>query len=288
MINPNAGLIDGLAQPYTAPDFVGIKAWLNSSPLDMAGLKGKVVLVDFWTYSCINCVRTLPYMTHFDQQFRDKGLVIVGVHSPEFEFEKNIDNIKAAIITNHIQYPVAVDSDLDTWDQYHNQYWPAQYLIDKEGRVVYTHFGEGDDEIIEHNIKVLLGMKDVGAVVAASEPTFHYDQTRETYLGSNRAGTFPAWSLTGPWTKEGEKIISGAAGSVLHMPFKAQKVFLVMGTATGKPLQVQILLNGKLEKNITVDRHTLYEIIDQSVFTEGALDVKAGDAGLELYAFTFG
>src|SRR5262249_4682587 len=128
-----------ILNPYPAPEFTGIKDWINAKPLTMAELRGKVVLVDFWTYSCINCVRTLPYITKWDAKYRDKGLVIVGVHAPEFEFEKKLDNVKAAVEKYGIKYPVALDSNLQTWSNFNNRYWPAHYLIDKDGRVVYTH-----------------------------------------------------------------------------------------------------------------------------------------------------
>jgi thiol-disulfide isomerase/thioredoxin len=126
-----------LAQPYPAPEFKGLEGWLNSEPLTMAGLKGKVVLVDFWTYSCINCVRTLPYIKAWDKKYRDKGLVIIGVHAPEFEFEKNADNVKKSLEQFGIKYPVALDSNLKTWENFHNEYWPAHYLIDQE--MLFTH-----------------------------------------------------------------------------------------------------------------------------------------------------
>jgi cytochrome c biogenesis protein CcdA/thiol-disulfide isomerase/thioredoxin len=294
MNQQTAGLINGLSEPYAAPDFVGIQAWLNSSPLTMEKLKGKVVLVDFWTYSCINCVRTLPYITAFDRKYHDKGLVVIGVHAPEFEFEKNIDNIKNAIAQHHIEYPVAVDSNLATWTRYRNQYWPAQYLINKNGQVVYTHFGEGDDEIIEHNIQTLLGIDEKVSNPEASLP-YHPGQTPETYLGTLRADRFsPAappsnhWTLRGKWEIESEKIVSQAADAMLILNFNARKVFLVMGTSTGQPIEATLFLNGHPYASITIDRHTLYQLVDQHEFKNGILEIRTHGAGLELYAFTFG
>ena len=175
-------LENGLNHPYDAPQFAGIEAWLNSQPVTMQSLKGKVVLVDFWTYSCINCVRTLPYITDWDRKYRNQGLVIVGVHSPEFEFEKKIDNVKAAIAQHGIQYPVALDNQLSTWVNFNNRYWPAHYLIDRSGRVVYTHFGEGDYDVTENNIRYLLGLQGQGAVVQAEAMSYTADQTPETYI----------------------------------------------------------------------------------------------------------
>lgn len=311
-------LENGLDFPYAAPKFAGISAWLNSQPLTMQQLRGKVVLVDFWTYSCINCVRTLPYLTDWDRKYRDQGLVIVGVHSPEFEFEKNIDNVKAAIAHDGIHYPVALDNDLDTWTNFDNRYWPAHYLIDRNGRVVYTHFGEGEYDVTENNIRYLLGLKGNAAPLVVAESRYSPGQTPETYLGyvraENNAGklvrnathryAFPSalpangWALNGKWKVAGEKIVAAEQGAALRLNFKARKVFLVLGTASGRPLQADILLNGKPVAGdagkdapagvVTVARNTLYELIDQHEMKNGVLEIHAQQPGLEAYAFTFG
>ncbi|OZI67051.1 thioredoxin family protein [Bordetella genomosp. 11] len=131
------------APPVQAPGFTGIEKWLNSPPLDLASLRGKVVLVDFWTYTCINCIHTLPYVKAWHEKYKDSGLVVVGVHTPEFPFERSTRNVEDAIKRFGIAYPVAQDNQYATWDAYRNRYWPAFYLIDKQGRIVYTHFGEG-------------------------------------------------------------------------------------------------------------------------------------------------
>jgi thiol-disulfide isomerase/thioredoxin len=152
-------LEQGLNLPYHAPDLVGIDSWLNSSPLTMQGLLGKVVLVDFWTYSCINCIHTLPHIVRWDKKYRHDGLVVIGVQSPEFEVEKDVNNVRAALVRYGITYPVALDNQLATWGNYQNHYWPAYYLINRQGNVVYTHFGEGDYDITENNIRYLLRQK---------------------------------------------------------------------------------------------------------------------------------
>ena len=139
-----------------APEFQGISTWLNSAPLTIAGLKGKVVLVDFWTYTCINCIRTLPYVTKWYDTYKDKGLVVVGVHTPEYAFERKTSNVKDAIGRFKINYPVAQDNRYATWSAYNNMYWPAVYLVDKKGRIVYTHFGEGAYAETEGQIRRLL------------------------------------------------------------------------------------------------------------------------------------
>jgi thiol-disulfide isomerase/thioredoxin len=139
-----------------APEFTGIDKWLNSDPLTMQQLRGKVVLVDFWTYTCINCIHVLPYVKTWNQKYKDRGLVVVGVHTPEFPFERDTDNVKTAIKRFDITFPVAQDNRYATWRAYDNQYWPAFYLVDKKGHVAYTHFGEGDYEQTEAKIKALL------------------------------------------------------------------------------------------------------------------------------------
>lgn len=140
----------------TAPEFSGIEKWLNSPPLTMRQLRGKVVLVDFWTYSCINCIHTLPYVRQWHQQYQSEGLVVVGVHTPEYPFERKTENVEAAISRFGIRYPVAQDNQYATWSAYNNQYWPAIYLIDKQGRIAYVHFGEGAYAQTEAQIRTLL------------------------------------------------------------------------------------------------------------------------------------
>lgn len=144
------------AKPVPAPEFSGIEKWLNGSPLTMASLKGKVVLVDFWTYTCINCINTLPYVKRWHQTYKDQGLVVVGVHTPEYPFERSTKNVSSAIERFGIQYPVAQDNRYSTWEAYGNRYWPAVYLIDKQGRIVYRHFGEGQYKETEAAIQKLL------------------------------------------------------------------------------------------------------------------------------------
>ncbi len=276
-----------LDAPYPAPDFAGIEGWINSPALHMTQLKGKVVLVDFWTYSCINCVRTLPHVTAWDEKYRDKGLVVIGVHAPEFAFEKDRANVEAAVAAHHIRYPVALDNALSTWVAFKNRYWPAHYLIDRDGRVVYTHFGEGDYDVTENNIRYLLGLS--GKAKAAGGQEFSLDQTPETYLGKLRAAPNPSyWSLSGGWRQEDEKIVSTAAGAQLTLDFKAKKVFLVLGTATGAPTRVKLELDGRDLGTLTVTRHTLYQLLDQKRFGAGRLRLTTEGDGVEAYAFTFG
>ena len=146
----------GTEAPRAAPEFAGIDNWLNSGPLTMAQLRGKAVLVDFWTFDCINCLHTLPFVKSWHQKYKDQGLVVVGVHTPEYAFERKLDNLKTAVQRNGITYPVAQDNRYATWGAYANQYWPALYLVDKKGEVVYTHFGEGNYAETEAAIRKVL------------------------------------------------------------------------------------------------------------------------------------
>ena len=303
------GLQDALPAPYAAPEFTGLSGWLNSAPLSMAGLRGKVVLVDFWTYSCINCVRTLPYVTAWDRKYRDKGLVVIGVHAPEFEFEKDRNNVAAAIASHHIEYPVAQDNNLDTWTAFNNRYWPAHYLIDQQGRVVYTHFGEGNYAETENNIRYLLGL-DADGHAADAGAAISDDQSPETYLGYARAANFagtpalahdsaqayaaPAqlaanhWALSGRWQAGAENVTALEAGAALRYRCTAGKVFLVLGSRDGQPVQVDVTLDGRPYKSLTVDRHALYTLADLPAVQSGEIGLHARQAGLEAYAFTFG
>ncbi|MGE3318222.1 MAG: cytochrome c biogenesis protein DipZ [Candidatus Berkiella sp.] len=301
-------LIHPLSFTYQAPEFEGIEAWLNSPPLTMKQLKGKVVLIDFWTYSCINCIRTLPYIIAWDKKYRDKGLVIIGVHSPEFEFEKDISNVEGAITRFGITYPVAIDNQLSTWQAFSNRYWPAHYLIDKNGNIVYTHFGEGAYEITEHNIQALLGV-DKEPTNAERDARYLYDQSPETYLGyerqehfasgsivkdASRSYDFPAtlalhhWALQGDWKLENERIVSQGANTALRYHFKAKQVFLVMGNRTSKPISITVLLEGQPQKEIEIKEHQLYELVNLPKAQAGILEIRISAPGLEAYAFTFG
>lgn len=319
-INVPANIIaDGLTHPYAAPDFADSDTWLNSKPLKIADLKGKVVLIDFWTYSCINCIRTLPYLLAWDKKYNQAGLVIVGVHTPEFEFEKDEKNIKMAVTKFGLHYPIAIDSNYGTWENYTNRYWPAHYLIDKNGNVVYQHFGEGDYNITEHNIQALLGLKTT-MLFNKSEKATSYLQTPETYLGYLRANSFASpekianddighytnpktlpqnkWALQGTWMIDPEKIVANAANAAITLHFNAQHVYAVIGNSTTQPIQIKVLLNGSpISKNagkdvrngiITVTANRLYEIADFSKVNNGTITLEATGPGVELYTFTFG
>lgn len=315
-------IINGLAEPYPAPPFEDIASWINTKPLQINDLKGKVVLVDFWAYSCINCIRTLPYLKSWYQKYQDQGLIIVGVHSPEFDFERNSINVKDAVEKFGILYPVALDNNFITWRNYHNQYWPASYLINKNGEVVYEHFGEGNYEVTESNIRYLLGLNPTKPIKEKQNPSL--SQTPETYLGYERADTFSspeasasnanqetlysypaalpdnAWALNGRWLMAAQKIVSASFDASIKINFNAHKVFAVMASQSGKPIKVKILLDGKPvsiddkgedvgdDSTVTVQQARLYHLISITKTSQGLLELTATGPGLELYTFTFG
>ena len=286
-----------------APEFTGITKWLNTDdkPLTMKGLKGKVVLIDFWTYTCINCIRTLPYVTGWYEKYKDQGFVVVGVHTPEFEFEKNTKNVENAIKQYTINYPVAQDNDYATWNAYSNRYWPAHYLIDAEGRVRHTHFGEGEYEETEKKIQELLkeaGKTTDGSVLKEQDAMPRSRRTPETYLGSNRAEPNDYLSLSNDWETFPE-YISSAAGSKLTITFTASKVFLVItppaagATATvfldGKPIPQTVAGADIKNATLMLDVARLYELVDlKGKQGEHKLELRFTEPGVQLFAFTFG
>lgn len=290
-----------------APEFDGISAWLNSDPLTMEGLRGKVVVLDFWTYSCINCLRTLPYLKRWDEAYRDDGLVLVGVHTPEFAFERKESNVEAAIERLGIDYPVALDPEYGTWEAWGNRYWPAKYFIDRAGRVRFAHFGEGDYEGNEEVIRELLAEDDLSGPVSGSvtAPVPGQDtETPETYLGYQRLDrfsgspilkdkettyTFPAFlppnglAYEGSVTVEGERIVAGEDARV-RLNYRAGLVNLVLG---GKG-SVEVLVDGKRVKTVEVTRDDIYELASfEGPAKERLLELRF-TPGVTAYAFTFG
>lgn len=312
-------LISGVTNPYPAPDFKDISAWINSPALNINELKGKVVLIDFWAYSCINCIRSLPYVKDWYQKYSKDGLVIVGVHSPEFDFERDLGNVKKAVREDGILYPVALDNNFGTWQNYRNHYWPAHFLIDKNGDVVYTHFGEGEYDVTENNIRYLLGLNSRMPSVKKNLQNYEVE-TPETYLGyargDNYAGVEPimrdvgavysfplelfddSWALKGGWIISNDKITSMQPNSAIRIHFNAQQVYAVMGNSTGKPIAVTLRLddksvvdrNGQDVKNsiVKVDGHNIYSLLDMGTNANGILEMVADKPGLEIYTFTFG
>jgi thiol-disulfide isomerase/thioredoxin len=242
-IDTSAGSTAGAASLNVgpqAPEFTGVTGWINSQPLSLQGLRGKVVLVDFWTFSCINCQRTLPVLRTWWQRYQADGLVIVGVHSPEFDFEKDPANVERAIKELNVQWPVALDTNMTTWNAYQNQYWPAEYLIDKQGHIRHTHFGEGEYDVTEQAIRTLLGEKGTASAAQAQVPG--NDITAEAYAGSDRGDG--RITLNGTWRQDPQFAVSSGSGAAALIQFTATHVYLVAG-ATGAPVAVLITIDGR-------------------------------------------
>jgi thiol-disulfide isomerase/thioredoxin len=294
-----------------APDFTGTQKWFNSKPLTLAKLRGRVVLIDFWTYTCINCIRTLPHLVAWDKAYRKAGLTIVGVHSPEFSFEHDAGNVAAAIKQNGIRYPVVQDNELATWNAWSNQYWPAEYLIDARGHVRAAKFGEGDYDKSEHEIRELLAEAGATGLGGDAKPSRTYDPTNqatpETYLGTARAERFlPSKSLTGTyayrpyagrlpvshfsfggtWTVTAESA-TARANAILNGRVAGKDVYLVLSPPRGGAGTVRVIVDGKPEKVVHVDSQRLYHLLSRPNPGEHdlRLEFSPGVAG---YAFTFG
>ena len=285
-----------------APEFRGLGAWINSEPLTLAGLRGRVVLIDFWTYSCINCLRTLPYIREWDDRYRAAGLTIVGVHTPEFAFERVESNVRENVKKLKLRYPIALDNDFGTWRAWSNQYWPAKYLIDRAGHVRYYHFGEGEYAKTEEAIRTLLGA-DAPAASGLADKSPHGQVTPESYLGFERldrnggepveedadhAYTFPRALLAnelafgGVWTVEGERAVAGLSAG-LRLQYRARNVFLVL---TGRG-SVQVLVDGKPERTVRVSGDRLYTLVERQEIGDHLLELRFSP-GVAGYAFTFG
>jgi cytochrome c biogenesis protein CcdA/thiol-disulfide isomerase/thioredoxin len=260
------------------PPLSGATAWLNSAPLSTESLRGKVVLVDFWTYSCINCLRALPYVAGWYEKYKDHGLVVLGVHAPEFAFEKDPGNVRRAVAELHIAYPVALDNNYAIWQGFNNQYWPAHYFIDSHGRIRAHHFGEGNYDESEQTLRRLLieagnvdlppaGINSAEAVGVQAAPDEAHEQSPETYVGYRRAENFASsgglaqdrpksysapdslalnhWALAGSWSVDPEKAVLGAAPGKIVFRFFARDLHLVVGPASGgKPVRYRVLLDG--------------------------------------------
>ncbi|HUC86820.1 MAG TPA: redoxin family protein [Candidatus Saccharimonadales bacterium] len=310
----DAGILN--VQPTPAPAFQGLTNWINSPPLTLAQLKGRVVLVDFWTYSCINCIRSLPYVEKWYQTYQAKGLTVVGVSTPEFAFEHNPTNVAAAVKKDGLTYPVALDNSDDTWNAFDNDSWPADYLIDKSGNIRYVSLGEGDYGTTEKAIQLLLGINQPLQTPTSNVP-ISQDQTPETYFGTNRTQDFVgspnlsdgtasftpasslspnAWTLGGSWQISPEYITSESNSATLTFHVVAKDVYMVAGSQNNQPAAVAVGLPsanaGQYGSDVTGGRamvggSRLYHIVSlhQAGDTTVTLTVPKG---VSLYTFTFG
>ena len=311
--------------PYPASELKGIQDWINSDPLTLASLKGKVVLIDFWTYSCINCQRTQPYLNKWYDKYKDDGLVIIGAHAPEFAFEKVPANVRQAVKEANIKYPVALDNDFATWNAYKNQFWPAKYLIDKDGQVRYTHFGEGEYDVTESAIQTLLkesGHKITDSIDKNNDAVpVQNGQTPETYLSYERGERFGnsdqfkqdqtvnytlsdklnehGWSLGGYWNVGTKESVAGSDTSVLRVKFTAKEVYLVMNGPGDNP--VTLKLNGQTVSSssnggrdvdssgqVHLNGARLYRLIKLPSFSKDQILDITVPKGTTINAFTFG
>jgi cytochrome c biogenesis protein CcdA/thiol-disulfide isomerase/thioredoxin len=293
-----------------APEVAGISQWLNTrgeKPLSLESLRGKVVLVDFWTYSCINCLRTLPHLKAWYERYRESGLEIVGVHAPEFAFERVTDNVREAVSSLGVEYPVALDNDFATWKAYDNQYWPAKYLIDRDGDVRYTHFGEGEYAQTEKHIRDLLAegaMPLPRRTAPLGDETPKALITPELYLGYHRASRYGGRSRVAPdrpanyelpaslpessfafggrWRVEGERVVTAGKRASLLLRFRASKVHLVLGGRGS----VEVEFGGRT-RTVRVRRDRLYTLLALGDVRDGVVTLRF-TPGVAAYAFTFG
>ncbi len=319
-----AGIRSSLPVLGTAPDFTGTQRWFNTpgnAPLSLKGLRGRVVLIDFWTYTCINCIRTFPALRAWHSRYEEAGLTIVGVHAPEFDFEKDAGNVESAIRQNRMRYPVVQDNDLATWRAWGNQYWPAKYLIDADGDVRYVHFGEGEYDETEKAIRSLLRERD-GAKLRASKRTKSASTARsatpETYLGTDRAAGFTSeneplpgthdypkasapplngFALSGTWTSDGEHSTAGADARI-RASVQGKDVYLVLSPPRSGGGRVEVRIGGRPVSAasagadvrggaVNVTRQRLYHLISTGTTRRHELELRL-ERGVSGYAFTFG
>jgi thiol-disulfide isomerase/thioredoxin len=316
-------LVTAMATPTRTSELGSLShatEWINSPPLTAEGLKGKVVVVQFWTYSCVNWLRTLPYARTWARKYRDAGLVVIGVHSPEFGFEHQVANVRWAAKSFGVEYPIAVDNDFEIWRGFGNQYWPALYVIDGRGRVRHRHFGEGEYEQSERVIQELLaeaGARGIGGDVASVAPDgveaaadWGNLRSPETYLGSargeNRVSSgkrlgLNQWALGGDWTVQREAAVLNERNGRISYRFHARDLNLVMSPgAGGKSVRFRILIDGQApgaahgvdvdeQGNGTIAEPRMYQLIRQAEpIADRQFEIQFLDPGVEAFVFTFG
>jgi thiol-disulfide isomerase/thioredoxin len=286
------------------PSLGGATAWLNTEPLGPAELRGHVVLVNFWTWTCINWLRQEPYVRAWAQAYQDDGLVVIGVHTPEFSFEHDIDGVRRATEERAIDYPVAVDNDYEIWSAFANRYWPALYFVDTDGIIRDEHFGEGRYEQSERVIQRLLGVErepvSVEGVGVEAAADWDHLYTPETYLGYGRSGRSNHWMLDGEWTIEPENVVLDRAGGSITCRFHARDAHLVLSPGTRGPIPFHVLLDGEPpgpSHGVDVDEDgtglladgRMYQLVRQhDAVRARTLEITFLEPGAEAYAFTFG
>lgn len=300
-----------------APEIVEPAGFINSNGITIGELVGKkVILIDFWTYSCINCQRTLPYLTDWYAKYANRGLEIIGIHTPEFEFEKKYDNVAAAVAKFGIEYPVVLDNDYGTWQAYGNRYWPRKYLIDINGNIVYDHIGEGGYQETEQKIQELLAERSnqlgqanaIDAVPLTQEvtdeaqpesPETYFGALRNRNLGNGQAGvrgeqTFSVPEelapnelyLDGVWQITDEYAENTQGGARIVFPYQAKKVYMV--ARADEPTEVMIRRDGEVIDSIIIQADQLYTLIADNMIGEHTLELIIVNPGLQAFTFTFG
>ncbi|MFC1616333.1 cytochrome c biogenesis protein DipZ [Patescibacteria group bacterium] len=313
-------LFDYSLEMVKAPEIIAGGQWFNSDPLKISELEGQVVVLDFWTYSCINCIRTLPFVQSWYEKYEDSGLVVIGVHTPEFEFEKDSKNLQEAIDDFGLTYPIVQDNDYETWRAYSNRYWPAKYFIDKNGNLRDIHIGEGDYDDSEKLIQELLNEAGYDTDYSINNPTYDiFSITPETYLGYDRILNFASSepilkdelssysfsddlpthhiAFSGDWIIKSESS-NPQKGASLIINFESKNVFLVMSPKNSKSGRIEVFLDDQkvdefgtldvVDGIITVDQDRLYEVIDLDKSGQHLLRFDFLDENVEVYAFTFG
>ena len=296
------------------PPLDGAAEWLNSEPLGPAELRGHVVVVNFWTLTCINWLRTEPYVRAWSQAYRDDGLIMLGVHTPEFTFEHQPGHVRRAVQDRAIDYPVALDNDYRIWRAFDNHYWPALYFVDSDGVIRDQHFGEGRYEESEREIQKLLGVErelvDVVGVGPEAEADWENLRSPETYLGSYRSERFAddagdrlrlnQWSLDGSWSIGREKVTADEGGAAIAYRFHARDAHLVLARNDGDPIAFRVELDGEAPGeshgvdvdaagNGVLDASRMYQLIRQpGEIRERTLEITFLEPGAEAYVFTFG
>jgi hypothetical protein len=308
------------------PSLGGATEWLNSEPLGPAELRGRVVLVNFWTWTCINWLRQEPYVRAWSQAYRDDGLVLIGVHTPEFSFEHDIDGVRRATRERAIDYPVAIDNDYEVWEAFANRYWPALYFVDAEGIIRDQHFGEGRYEQSERVIQRLLGVErelaSVEGVGVEAQADWDHLRTPETYLGYGRGERFASpdgaalderrayelperlrfndWALAGEWTIGRENVALDRAGGSIACRFQARDAHLVLSPGAQAPISFRVLLDGEppsRSHGVDVDADgsgllrdgRMYQLVrEHDAVRERTLEITFLEPGAKAYAFTFG
>jgi len=286
------------------PSLDGASGWLNSEPLSTAALRGRVVLVDFWTLTCINWLRTEPWIRGWSRAYRDDGLTVIGVHTPEFSFEQDIDRVRVAVAERGIDYPVALDNDYEVWSAFDNHYWPALYFVDRDGIIRDRHFGEGRYEASERVIQELLGVEGEPVAVEAlgveAQADWEHLQTPETYLGSARGEGSGDWTLTGEWAVRREHVLLERAGGTISFRFHARDVHLVLSRGAGAPIPFRVRLDGEApgaahgvdvdaDGSGVLDAGRLYQLVRvPDTVRERTVEISFLAPGAEAYVFTFG